>query len=61
MVDQTTNSKSSTQALLSKVSRYEALFELAGIINAAVTIEAVGEVLAHRLKYIVDVFSWRYI
>ncbi len=61
MVDQTTSSKSATQALLSKVSRYEALFELAGIINAAVTIEAVGEVLAHRLKYIVDVFSWRYI
>jgi signal transduction histidine kinase len=61
VVDQTTNSISSTQALLSKVSRYEALFELAGIINAAVTIEAVGEVLAHRLKYIVDVFSWRYI
>ena len=61
MSDPTPNPQASTQALLSKVSRYEALFELAGIINAAVTIEAVGEVLAHRLKYIVDVFSWRYI
>jgi signal transduction histidine kinase len=49
------------QDLLSKVSRYEALFELAGVINAAGDIEAVGEVLARRLKYIVDVFSWRYI
>jgi len=49
------------QDLLSKVSRYEALFELAGVINAATDIVAVGEVLARRLKYIVDVFSWRYI
>jgi hypothetical protein len=61
MAEQLPNAKSSTQALLSKVSRYEALFELAGIINAATTIESVGEVLAHRLKYIVDVYSWRYI
>jgi signal transduction histidine kinase len=43
------------------LSRYEALFELAGVINAAENIESVGEVLARRLKYIVDVFSWRYI
>jgi signal transduction histidine kinase len=49
------------QDLLSKVSRYEALFELAGVINAAGDIESVGEVLARRLKYIVDVFSWRYV
>jgi signal transduction histidine kinase len=49
------------QDLLSKVSRYEALFELTGVINAASDIEAVGEVLARRLKYIVDVYSWRYI
>jgi signal transduction histidine kinase len=61
MSDPTPNPQAATQNLLSKVSRYEALFELAGVINAAVTIEAVGEVLAHRLKYIVDVFSWRYI
>lgn len=61
MSHQTPTSLSSTQALLSKVSRYEALFELAGVINAAEDIESVGEVLAHRLKYIVDVYSWRYI
>jgi signal transduction histidine kinase len=49
------------QDLLSKVSRYEALFELTGVINAAGDIESVGEVLARRLKYIADVYSWRYI
>ncbi len=49
------------QGLLSKVSRYEALFELTGVINAASDIEAVGQVLAQRLKYISDVYSWRYI
>jgi signal transduction histidine kinase len=61
MNDHSANSRSSTQDLLSKVSRYEALFELAGVINAASDIESVGEVLARRLKYIVDVYSWRYI
>ncbi len=61
MNKQTSNSGSSTQDLLSKVSRYEALFELAGIINATGDIESVGEILARRLKYIVDVYSWRYI
>jgi signal transduction histidine kinase len=61
MSDLTPNARSSTQDLLSKVSRYEALFELAGVINAATDIESVGEVLARRLKYIVDVYSWRYI
>ncbi|MEE9571182.1 MAG: ATP-binding protein [Gammaproteobacteria bacterium] len=54
-------SSSSMQGLLSKVSRYEALFELTGVINAASDIEAVGQVLAQRLKYISDVYSWRYI
>jgi signal transduction histidine kinase len=49
------------QDLLSKVSRYEALFELTGVINAASDIESVGGVLARRLKYIADVYSWRYI
>jgi signal transduction histidine kinase len=49
------------KAMNSKVSRYEALFELTGVINAAADIESVGEVLARRLKYIADVFSWRYI
>lgn len=43
------------QDLLSKVSRYEALFELTGVINAASDIESVGQVLARRLKYIADV------
>ena len=43
------------------MSRYEALFELTGVINAADDIESVGEVLARRLKFIADVFSWRYI
>ncbi|MGB5889547.1 MAG: ATP-binding protein [Thermoanaerobaculia bacterium] len=43
------------------MSRYEALFELTGVINAASDIESVGEVLARRLKYIADVFSWRYL
>jgi signal transduction histidine kinase len=49
------------QGVLSKVSRYEALFELAGVINAASDIESVGEVLARRLKYVADVYSWRYV
>ena len=52
--------KSSPSDLLSKVSRYEALFELASVINAAADIASVGEVLANRLKYIVDVYTWRY-
>ena len=61
MNDHSANLRSSTQDLLSKVSRYEALFELTGVINAASDIESVGEVLARRLKYIVDVYSWRYV
>jgi signal transduction histidine kinase len=55
------DSRSSPQDLLSKVSRYEALFELAGVINAAIDIESVGKVLARRIKYITDVYSWRYL
>jgi signal transduction histidine kinase len=61
MNDHPASSQSSTQDLLSKVSRYEALFELTGVINAASDIESVGEVLARRLKYIADVYSWRYL
>lgn len=61
MNDHSANSRSSMQVLLSKVSRYEALFELTGVINAASDIESVGQVLARRLKYIADVYSWRYI
>jgi signal transduction histidine kinase len=52
--------QSSAEALLSKLSRYEALLELAGVINAASDIESVGAELARRLKYIVDVYAWRY-
>lgn len=61
MTDQAASQRSSTQDLLSKLSRYEALFELTGVINAASDIESVGEVLARRLKYVADVYSWRYI
>ena len=61
MSDQPTSPQSSMQDLLSKVSRYEALFELTGVVSAATNIEAVGEALAHRLKYIADVYSWRYL
>jgi signal transduction histidine kinase len=50
-----------TNAALSLLSRYEALFELTGEVNAATTIEGTGGVLARRLKYVADVFSWRYI
>jgi signal transduction histidine kinase len=59
--DHSANPPSSAQGLLSKVSRYEALFELTGVINAATNIESVGEVLARRIKYIADVYSWRYL
>jgi len=53
--------QSSTKDLLAKMSRYEALIELTGVINAATDIESVGMEMARRLKYIVDVYSWRYI
>ncbi len=49
-----------TDAALSTLSRYEALFELTSDVNAATDIEQVGRLLAQRLKYIADVFSWRY-
>jgi signal transduction histidine kinase len=49
------------QGLLSKVSRYEALFELTGAINASSDIETVGDALARKLKYIADVYAWRYV
>jgi signal transduction histidine kinase len=61
MNDHSPSSGSSKQDLLSKVSRYEALFELTGVINGANDIESVGEALARRLKYIADVYSWRYV
>jgi signal transduction histidine kinase len=61
MSDNSANQRSSMEVLLSKVSRYEALIELTGVINVASDIESVGDVLARRLKYIVDIYSWRYI
>jgi signal transduction histidine kinase len=61
MSDHSASSSSSTQDLLSKLSRYEALFELTGVINAASDIESVGDVLARRLKYVADIYCWRYV
>lgn len=46
---------------LARLSRYEALFELSGQINATLKIEDVGRLLARRLKYVADVSSWRYL
>jgi signal transduction histidine kinase len=45
---------------LSRLTRYEAIFELSSEINKSNEIVKVGELLAHRLKYVADVFSWRY-
>ncbi len=56
-----TDPPDSKRALLSKMSRYEALIELTGVINVGKDIESVGAEMARRLKYIVDVYSWRYI
>jgi signal transduction histidine kinase len=49
-----------TEGALSTLSRYEALFELSSEVNASTDIAQVGELLARRLKYVADVFSWRY-
>lgn len=51
----------SSHAALSLLSRYEALFELFENVNSSAEIEAAGQVLAGRLKYVADVFSWRYL
>jgi signal transduction histidine kinase len=50
----------STDTALSLLSRYEALFELSGDVNAATELGEAAQVLARRLKYVADVFSWRY-
>jgi signal transduction histidine kinase len=50
-----------SNAALSLLSRYEALFGLSGEVNAAATIADTAHVLARRLKYVADVFSWRYV
>jgi signal transduction histidine kinase len=45
---------------LSRLTRYEAIFEVSSEINKSDEIEQVAELLARRLKYVADVFSWRY-
>jgi len=50
----------STDTALSLLSRYEALFELAGEVNGATEVAEAAQMLARRLKYVADVFSWRY-
>jgi signal transduction histidine kinase len=45
---------------LSRLTRYEAIFELSSEINMSNDIASVGELMARRLKYVADVFSWRY-
>jgi len=45
---------------ISRLSRYEALFTLSSEINASTKIESAGQVLASKLKFVADVFSWRY-
>ena len=49
-----------TKSALSLLSRYEALFELSSEVNTSQEIAQVGHLLARRLKYVADVFSWRY-
>jgi len=46
---------------LAKLSRYEALFELTGAINASMNLDETCEIMARRLKYVADVFAWRYL
>ena len=49
-----------TEEELSRLTRYEAIFELSSKINTSDEIGQVGELLASRLKFVADVFSWRY-
>ena len=46
---------------LSRLTRYESLFELSREINTASEIARVGDLMSSRLKYVADVFSWRYL
>ena len=46
---------------LSRLTRYESLFELSSEMNTASEIARVGDLMARRLKYVADVFSWRYL
>ena len=61
MADATSNTKSSLQDLLSKLTRFESLIELTSAINHAGEIESVAGILAQKLKYIADASVWRYI
>src|SRR3974390_629176 len=51
----------SAEGSLSRLTRYESLFELSREINTASEIARVGDLMASRLKYVADVFSWRYL
>ena len=51
----------SAEEALSRLTRYESLFELSSEINMASEIARVGDLMARRLKYVADVFSWRYL
>jgi signal transduction histidine kinase len=46
---------------LAKLGRYEALFELTDAIIGSSDIESASQVLAGRLKYVTDIFAWRYL
>ena len=50
----------STETAHSLLTRYEALFELSHDVNAASEVTAAAQTLARRLKYVADVYSWRY-
>jgi len=60
MQEHASQAQSSTRDLLAKVSRYEGLIELAAAISAAIDIDSVGKVVAQRLKYVADAYTWRY-
>ncbi len=45
---------------LSRLTRYESIFELSSEINKSDEISQVSELMARRLKYVADVYSWRY-
>ena len=51
----------SVEEALSRLTRFESLFELSSEINTANEIARVGDTMARRLKYVADVFSWRYL
>jgi signal transduction histidine kinase len=51
----------SAETALSKLARYESLFELSSEINTTSEITRVSDLMARRLKYVADVFSWRYL